>query len=136
MEIFDPLRKKYVKQTPEETVRQNVIQWLSASIGVPMTHMMSEVAFTFNGLQYRADIVVYDKQLKPLMFVECKAPDIPIDNKVIDQCIRYFQVLKVEYILTTNGKTSYLCSWNPEKQQFEFIRECPDYQKMLVGREL
>jgi len=136
MNVFDPLRKKSVKLTPEEGVRQSVIRWLNESQNVPLTHMMSEYSFTFNGLQYRADIIVFDKALQPLMFVECKAPDIDIDNKVIDQCIRYNNVLKVKYIFTTNGKTSYLCGWNKDKQIFEFLQAFPDYPQMLSSQQL
>ena len=131
MNIFDPLRKKYVKQTPEESVRQAVIKWLIDEKQFPSSHMMSEYSFTFNGLQYRADIVVFDKALNPLMFVECKASDVTIDGKVIEQCIRYNYVLKVKYILATNGKTSYLCKWDREKQCYGMSNTFPDYQTMI-----
>ncbi len=131
MNLFDPLRKKYVNNSPEEAVRQSIINWLINEKGVPVTHMMSEYAFTYNNLQYRADIIVFDKQLNPLLMVECKAPEIPIDNKVIQQCIRYYNVLKVKYILATNGKTSYLCALNNENGQFEFSKDFPDYKQML-----
>lgn len=132
MKLFDPLRRKYIEGTPEEIVRQNIIQWLIKEKGVPVTHIMSEYSFTYNNLQYRADIIIFDKALNPLMFVECKAPDIPIDDKVVQQCIRYNNVLKVKYILATNGKTSYLCVWNQNVERYELSTEFPDYQQMLT----
>ncbi|NMB36559.1 MAG: type I restriction enzyme HsdR N-terminal domain-containing protein [Bacteroidales bacterium] len=131
MEIFDPLRKKYVRLTPEEEVRQNVIGWLAQEWEVPLPLMSSEWAFTFNGMQYRADLLVFDRSLQPLMLVECKAPDVPINQMVVDQVIRYNLSLKVKYILITNGKSSYLCAWNPDTEQYQFLDKIPKYEQML-----
>lgn len=131
MEIFDPLRRKNVKLTPEEEVRQGTIQLLNSRFGVPLTMMASECGFTFNGLQYRADILVYDHSVQPLMLVECKAPEVTLDAKVIDQVIRYNKVLKVKFILITNGKSSYLCRWVSRTGQYEFAPEMPTYEQML-----
>jgi len=131
METFDPLRRKNVKLTPEEGVRQSTIQLLNGRFGVPLTLMASEQGFVFNGLQYRADIIVYDRQVRPLMLVECKAPEVTLDAKVIDQVIRYNKVLKVKFILITNGKSSYLCRWSPEAGHYEFAQEMPTYEQML-----
>lgn len=131
MEIFDPLRRKNVKLTPEEGVRQATIQLLNTRCGVPLTMMAAERGFVFNGLQYRADILVYDRNVQPLMLVECKAPEVTLDSKVIDQVIRYNKVLKVKFILVTNGKSSYLCRWNPSGECYEFASEMPSYEQML-----
>ena len=107
--IFDPLRKKEVPATPEELVRQGVIRWLNEEMGIPLPMMISECSFTYNTRVYRADILVRAKDLSPLMLVECKAPHIKIDSKVIEQGIRYNRVLKLKYLLFTNGSTSYFC---------------------------
>ncbi len=131
MQVFDPLRKKYVRLTPEEEVRQNVIAWLAKEWQVPLPLMSSEWAFTFNGMQYRADVLVFDRKLHPLMLVECKAPDIAIDQTVVDQVIRYNLSLKVKYILITNGKSSYLCARNPDTEQYQFLDKIPKYEQML-----
>ena len=131
MEIWDPLRRRNVRLTPEERVRQGVVQLLNVRCGVPMTNMASEQGFVYNGLQYRADIIVYDKQVKPLMLVECKSPEVTLDAAVIDQVIRYNKVLKVKFILITNGKTSYLCRWSPESGRYEYAQEMPSYEQML-----
>jgi len=131
MQVFDPLRKKYVRLTPEEEVRQNIIAWLAQEWGVPLPLMSSEWAFSFNGMQYRADVLVFDRRLQPLMLVECKAHDIPIDRTVVDQVIRYNLSLKVKYILITNGKSSYLCGRNPKTGQYEFLDRIFKYEEML-----
>ncbi len=131
MEIYDPLRKKQVKLTPEEEVRQEIIRWLNETVGAPLTLMASEYGFTYNRRRYRADIVVFDRSLAPLLMVECKAPEVAIDGKVIEQAIRYNRVLRVKYIMVTNGKTSYLCRRNPETGNFDFTAEVPTYEEML-----
>lgn len=131
MEIFDPLRKKNVKLTPEEEVRQNVIIWLHERYNVPLSLMSSEYSFVFNRRHYRADIVIFDKQPKPIMFVECKSPSVTIGNDVVDQVIRYNYVLKVKYIFITNGKTSYLCARNSESGHYEYISNMPSYEEMI-----
>ena len=131
MEIYDPLRKKNVKLTPEEEVRQGVIHWLHETVGAPLTLMASEYGFTYNRRRYRADIVVFDRDLNPLLMVECKAPEVAVDGKVIEQAIRYNRVLRVKYIMVTNGKTSYLCRRNPETGDFDFTAEVPTYEEML-----
>ena len=101
--IFDPLRKKYVALTPEEQVRQMVITWLNRTLGFSLNLMMSEYSFKYNGLNYRADIVVFNRDMSIKMLVECKAPSVKIDSEVIDQGIRYNRVLGVQYILFANG---------------------------------
>lgn len=131
MEVFDPLRRKNVKLTPEEGVRQGFIKWLSDVVKVPLTLMMSEYPFTFNGLQQRSDIVIFDRRLNPLALVECKAPSVALGADVVDQVIRYNRVLKVKYIFITNGEKTYLCRWNPSEGKYEFSPECPTYERMI-----
>ena len=108
-QVFDPIRKKYVKLTPEEGVRQHVIKVLTRCHGYPETHLAVEYGFKYNKRQYRADIVVFNRALQPRLLVECKAPSVQLTPTVIDQVVRYNYVLEVEYILITNGEVYYLC---------------------------
>ena len=107
--VFDPIRKKYVKLTPEEQVRQHVIRTLTGCYGYPETHLAVEYGFKYNNLQYRSDVVVFNRALQPRMLVECKAPSVKLSMDVIDQVVRYNRVLDVPYILITNGEVYYLC---------------------------
>ena len=93
--IYDPLRRKEVAMTPEEEVRQKMIVWLNVRLGFSLNLMMSEYSFKYNGLQYRADIVVFDKNREIKLLVECKAPSVEIDREVIEQGIRYNRSLNV-----------------------------------------
>lgn len=108
-QIFDPIRKKFVRLTPEEEVRQHVIKTLTRCQGYPETHLAVEYGFKYNKRQYRADIVVFNRALQPRLLVECKAPSVTLTAEVIDQVVRYNYVLDVPYILITNGKVFYLC---------------------------
>lgn len=134
-EIYDPLRRKYVRRTPEEEVRQGVIVWLAQTVGAPMPLMASEYGFSYNGRRYRADIVVFDRSLKPLLLVECKAPDVVIDAAVVEQAVRYNRVLDVRFIMVTNGKTSYLCS-RKDGGAFEQCATYLTYEQMLASQPL
>lgn len=105
--VFDPLRKKDVPLTPEEGVRQAFIEYLHGTGGIPLVRMSSEWPFAYNGKRYRADIVVFDRNLRPDILVECKAPSVAIDRTVIEQAIRYARHLKPRIVALTNGKTTY-----------------------------
>jgi len=101
-QVFDPIRKKWVAFTEEEKVRQFCILQLINELKIPASHISVERKITLNGLTKRYDIVVY-KEAKPWMVVECKAPDIPLTQEVLDQAGRYNQTLKAEIIGVTNG---------------------------------
>ena len=132
-QIFDPIRKKYVERTPEEEVRQGVISSLLGVMEVPSTHIAVEQGFKFNGLQYRADIIVYGKDLAPALLVECKAPSVKLTDSVIDQVVRYNMVLKVAYIMITNGRKTCLCKLDSDSGSYEFLSSIPKYSEITAA---
>ena len=101
--VFDIVRRRWVALTPEEWVRQQTINMLHNRFLFPLELMQVEAAITLNGLTKRCDIVVYDRDVRPWMIVECKKDTVPISQKVVDQACRYNLVLKVPYLLLTNG---------------------------------
>lgn len=96
------LRNKELVCTPEEWVRQHLIHYL-LSLGLSKTRMASEVTVEYNGMNKRADIVYYDATFDPILIVECKAPEVKIDDAVLQQAARYNHSLNVEYLLLSNG---------------------------------
>lgn len=124
--IYDPLRRKWVARTPEEEVRQAVIAWLRDVKGLPETRMESEWGFTYNRRRYRADIVAFDHELRPQLLVECKAPGVKIDDKVIEQVVRYTRVLPVRHILITNGTVTHLLARNDADGGYGFLSKIPE----------
>lgn len=127
--VWDPLRRKEVTATPEEQVRQWFILQLQEVFKVPVHMMKSEVGFKFGDKRYRADILVYDRDLRPLVVVECKRPDVSIDAAVIEQSMRYNSVLGVHFIILTNGNLTYL--YKLKDGTFVPCETVPDYNEML-----
>ncbi len=126
--LFDPLRKKYVKATPEEYVRQHFIKWLNVERGYPLSLMASEYSISFNRRLFRCDIVTFNKYLKPQIVVECKAPDIKIDNEVVAQIIRYNMVLKVQTLIVTNGLKTIVFGYDSDQEKY-VIKDDVDFCK-------
>ncbi len=131
--VFDPLRRKEVALTPEEEVRQWCIKVLSTELGVPMHMMMSEAGFSLGDKQLRADILVYDRQARPLAVVECKRPEVALGREVLDQAVRYNMVLNVRYMIITNGRQTFACRRTDEDGQvrYVFIDKVPSYNEMI-----
>jgi hypothetical protein len=129
--IFDPLRRKFVKLTPEEWVRQNFVQYLINEGKYPGGLLGIEVMFKLNELKRRVDILVHDRTGHPVMIVECKSPDVKIDDKVFDQIVCYNMGFKVPYILVTNGIDHYACKVDHENKKYEFLLVIPLYQDLL-----
>lgn len=127
--IWDPLRKKSVKNTPEEAVRQWFIGVLHEGMGVPEHMMGSEVALSHAGKQYRADILVWDRSAQPLMIVECKRPEVALDQAVVDQALRYNNELNVKYIAITNGAKTFL--FERTADGWQFLQKAPMWEEML-----
>ena len=129
VKVWDPLRKKEVALTPEERVRQWCIGVLRDRMGVPAHLMMSEVGFKLGDKQFRADILVYDRQARTLVVVECKRPEVELTQEVLDQAVRYNMVLDVKYMIITNGTKTYIC--RKGETGYRFIDYVPDYEQML-----
>ena len=129
MKVWDPLRKKEVALTPEERVRQWCIGVLRERMGVPAHLMMSEAGFKLGDKQFRADILVYDRQARPLVVVECKRPEVELTQDVLDQAVRYNMVLDVKYMIITNGTRTYIC--RKGEMGYRFIDYVPVYEQML-----
>lgn len=105
--IFDPIRKKWVVLTPEEWVRQNFIQYLTSNKDYPASVIAVEKEIRLGELKKRFDILVYDRELKPWMLIECKGLEIELNQAVLDQALRYNMSVPVDYILITNGKQTF-----------------------------
>jgi hypothetical protein len=101
--IFDEVRKKWVVLTPEEWVRQNFLQYLIQVKKYPASLMAVEKEINVADTKKRFDIVVYDKNHQPFMIVECKEMNVVLDNKTLDQVLRYNIALQVPYLVITNG---------------------------------
>ena len=125
--VFDELRKKKLVLTPEEWVRQHFIQFLILYKKYPKTLFKLEGGLKLNSLQKRTDILIFNKEGKADILVECKATTVKIDQKVFDQAARYNMIHQVNYLLVTNGLEHYCCRMDYEQQTYSFIEELPIY---------
>ena len=127
MQVFDVVRKKYFKLTAEEWVRQHFIHYLNKEKGHPLGLMGVEKMVKYNGLNTRADIVLYNSEGLPDMIIECKAPDVKITQDTFNQIARYNFKLRVRYLVVTNGKKHFCCEINYKKQEINFLEQIPDF---------
>jgi hypothetical protein len=124
--IFDPLRKKWLLLTPEEWVRQNFIQYLVQIMLYPADLVAQEKIIKLGELRKRFDILVYDKQHRPWMMIECKAPSVKMDEVVLRQLLRYHISVPVGHLIITNGDTTY--GWKKIDNGLELIKELPGFE--------
>jgi hypothetical protein len=127
LKIFDIIRKKYVRLTPEEWVRQHLLHFLVNERNFPQSLISVEKKLLINNLEKRTDVVIYSTSMRPLILAECKAPSVPVTQDVFDQAARYNMTLKVEYFLITNGMETFVCRMDEEKQAYTFLEEIPHY---------
>lgn len=128
--VFDFLRKKFVALTPEEWVRQNFTSFLVSHRGYPAGLMANEVSVELNGTRRRCDTVVYDRTARPLMIVEYKAPTVAITQKTFNQIVRYNMVLKVRWLIVTNGLNHYCCHIDYNPPSCRFVEQIPRYDDL------
>ena len=128
--VFDELRKKKLVLTPEEWVRQHFIQFLILQKKYPKTLIKLEGGLKLNQLQKRTDILIFNKEGKADVLVECKATTVKIDQKVFDQAARYNMIHQVNYLLVSNGLVHYCCKMDYANQTYTFLEELPAYQEI------
>lgn len=107
-QIYCKIRRKYVAKTPEEEVRQHTVSLLTEDFHYPLTRFSLEAQIHIGQLQKRYDILIYDSARKPFMLVECKAPEVKITEKTVEQATVYNVTLQAKYILLTNHHTTIL----------------------------
>lgn len=122
--IWDKVRRKYVSLTPEEWVRQNFLQYLISVKHYPASLMAVEKELRLGNLRRRGDIVVYQQTL-PWMIVECKAPDIQINEMTLRQILAYNIGLPASYLILTNGNHTY--GIRRKAETVTFIDILPEY---------
>lgn len=128
--VFDFIRRRYVALTPEEWVRQHFVHFLADEKDYPPSLMANEVQLKLNGMSRRCDTVVYDRSLTPRVIVEYKAPTVEITQKVFDQICRYNLVLRVDYLIVSNGLSHYCCRVDYASQGYSFLPDIPMYSEI------
>lgn len=130
--IFDVYRKKYVRLTPEEWVRQNFIQFLVTEKKYSPSLLVVEGSVKVNNNPQRADLIVFDRSGNPALVAEFKAPEVKISQQTFDQIVRYNMQLKVKFLIVSNGLEHYCCSLNYVENTYAYLSGIPDFSVVLA----
>lgn len=124
--VYDPIRKKWLVLTPEEHVRQYFLGFLIQQLQYPVGMIAVERKIVTGNMPKRFDIVVYDRDHKPWMLVECKAPEVPISETTLHQLLQYHNNLQCQYWVLTNGYQTY-CADACNTTDIKWIERLPAY---------
>ena len=129
LQLFDIIRKKFVDVTPEEWVRQHIIHYLIECKQIPASVISVEKQIILNGTKRRYDIVVFNTTLKPILIIECKAPNIQIDQLTINQALRYNLKLNVPFVFLSNGLNHIFVKIDGNLPKIS--KEIPNYSELI-----
>lgn len=126
--IYDFLRHRYLRLTPEEWVRQHFTHFLVEHKGYPTALLANEVTIDVNGVARRCDSVLYKAAGgMPRMIIEYKAPHIHITQSVFQQIYSYNSVLRADYLIVSNGINHYCCHVDYDNMRVDFLKDIPNY---------
>lgn len=128
--IWDEWRNKMVRLTPEEWVRQHLMHYLVEHLGYPKQLLGTEIGLKVGTMSKRADALLYDRQLRPQMLIECKAPEVRLSDEVLMQAIRYNMALSVPYLLLSNGLEHVAYHIDYTEQSYHNLSEIPNYRQL------
>lgn len=123
--VFDIVRKKYVVLTQEEWVRQHFIHLMINHLGYPKPLLKLESAFSYFKSGKRGDIILLDRDSKPFLLVECKAPNIELEKSAVNQVAIYNKVVRARYIAITNGLKHFI--WKFDSVDYHQLDQFPEY---------
>lgn len=129
--IFDPIRKKWARLTPEEWVRQNFIQYLLQVLAYPSSLIAVEKEIRLGELQKRFDLLVYQHS-KPWMIIECKEMNVPLTDAVLRQVLNYHTTLQANYLIITNGTETH--AFSMEQGRIEELSALPEWNLKTGGK--
>ncbi len=128
LKVWDDLRRKWVRLTPEEWVRQHFIHFLIDHLGYPAQLLGNEVGLSLGGSKLRVDSILYDTQLRPKMLIEYKAPSVALSQQVLEQALRYNYKLEVPYLILSNGLEHVAYHINYKDQFYTILDHIPHYK--------
>jgi hypothetical protein len=130
LSVWDVVRKRWVKLTPEEWVRQHLLHFMIDHLGCPMSLMAVEKTVLYNAMRKRSDLVVFGNALHPALLAECKSPEVPLNQTVFEQAAMYNAKLKVPYLLITNGLVTHCCVIDFNTGSYQYLSDIPDFAQM------
>lgn len=121
--IYDEIRRKYVSLTPEEWVRQHIINYLLNHKKFSKSLIAVERKLNYLNSFKRFDILVFNNKAEADILIECKAPNVNLNNETALQISIYNQQYKANIIIISNGLKHF--AWklneNMEYESFSFF---------------
>ncbi len=121
--IWDIIRKKSVVLTPEEWVRQHLLNLLTQHLAFSHSLIKVESQTDYWKKIKRSDIVTYDQEGKPYFLIECKSADQKINKKVLNQISVYNKSIDAPFIAVSNG-INHFC-WAKEESTYVQMQDFP-----------
>jgi hypothetical protein len=128
--VLDRIRRRWVRLTPEEWVRQHLLRALVEALGYPPGLLAVEQALAATGGPRRADVVAYGRDRLPALIAECKAPGVPIRQAVFDQVSRYNVVARAPHLLVTNGREHYCWTVDRDAHAYRLLDGIPAFDTL------
>ena len=128
--LWDYLRVRWIRLTPEEWVRQHFVHFLVDHKGYPQGLLANEVELKIGDKRLRCDTLLYNKEARPRMIIEYKAPTVALQQKTFDQISIYNHLLKADYLIISNGLQHYCCKMNIPQRSYCFLEDIPDYENL------
>ena len=134
---LDPVRKRLVQITPEETVRQQIISHLLYKLHIPSDLILVEENMKHYGANSnrRADIVIHkpidDESMKPICVIECKRKDMVLDEKALNQAFDYGNNVLCDYVIITNGFKCIFYRYNESRDSYDLIEPVKSFRELI-----
>lgn len=125
-QVYDPIRKKWLILTPEEHVRQYILEYITSVLNYPLSLIAAEKAIMVGNRNKRFDVVIYDRNHKPWMLIECKSPDVPVSRDTLMQLLSYQTTLQAQYWVLTNGHQTF-CANATDISNIQWLSDLPEF---------
>lgn len=125
--VFDIIRKKYIVLTPEEWVRQHFIHLMVSHLGYPKSLIKVESGLSYFKSAKRSDITLKDRNGGNFLLIECKAPEVKLNQQSLNQVSVYNKKLNARFVALTNGLVHFIWQYHPEEERYEQLKEFPKF---------
>ncbi|MBM3208513.1 MAG: type I restriction enzyme HsdR N-terminal domain-containing protein [Chlamydiae bacterium] len=142
-EIYDSIRKKWVKATPEEKVRQSLIQKMINELSYPrelicIEKSLSEIPSAHLSKKEfpdrRVDVVCFMKEgrsaLRPLLLIECKECS-SLAESARQQVIGYNHFIQACFVAIAYPGETEFGYYDKDNQKYVFIKNLPPYNVLM-----
>lgn len=104
------------------------MNYLIAELKYPRSLFRVEGSLTYNQLQKRSDILVFNRDGKPWMLIECKSPTIKLTQNAFNQAAVYNMTVHAKYVAVTNGLVHYCCEAAKLGEEAVFLESFPEFE--------